>query len=224
MLVIFLSYILISIMFSMHDKLSSHGLNELCFEKFDCYYHFFNNFNEVLKELIFLFQISFWIIGIMATRLALISYMSTISSSQSNIHLSNLKSFKEYTEYLFNSYNFFKFENLDIMKLYNLAFPASSQGIISFKKNSEYTTWLREINKQIEKSNNMLNGTEPKSFCYKKHQESMIKILAKGGFKITYQPRSHYLEVEIQLFELLDKINNEYLRLIDFSFAKRIYV
>ncbi|GLX77970.1 hypothetical protein tinsulaeT_13100 [Thalassotalea insulae] len=218
------SYIFISISLSMHDELSLLGLNNVCLSKINCYASFFDTLNKVLKDSIFLFQIAFWIIGVMATRLALVSYMSTISSSKSNIHLSNLKSFKEYVEYLFDSYNFFKFENIDVLKLYNLAFPNSSQGVISLTEKNEYTNWLKDINSQIATSNNMINGKKADSFCYKSHQKSMIKILAKGGFQITPQPRNHYYEVETQLIELLHKVNSEYLRLSKFKFEKRLYV
>jgi hypothetical protein len=178
-----------------------------CFN-FQCVDHVFVALSDVVSLIELLLKILVASVTIFSVYHALNNYLSSIDASRANIHLTHLNTFKHYLISEVEAQDRLKIKSFNTFKWYNIAFPISSKGKLDIGE--DYKTWIDDLNVQIVSSNNMTNGTTPKGFDYNEHQTRVISVLTKVGIKLPRLPRNDFYELEGHIFDLINKVNQEF--------------
>ncbi|MCU7994115.1 retron Ec48 family effector membrane protein [Shewanella glacialipiscicola] len=187
-------------------KLNLDGLTErnLCFAA-KCFSTLFNSLAGTMELIDFLIKIVVAIVTVYGVYFALINYINSIQTSKTNIHLTHMSTFKEYILFELDGSKQLNKESFDVFKWYNFIFSNSRGGSIDVS--NDYISMIKSLNNEIKLSNNTFRTRD---FPYIKHQKRIISQLGKIGIKLSLMPRNDFYEVEKQLFNLIEKVNEEY--------------
>lgn len=181
---------------------------EICFN-IGCIDFLFSTLKPISGFISYYVELIFYIFSIFGIYYALKNYISTSNAAIVNIHLSNLNTFKEY---LFSETksNSIKFNDINVLKWYNLIYPNSRNGILEIS--DDYYEKIKNINEIIAESNRISSGlnSSNQGFDHKKHQSKMIVALKEIGIKLGRAPRNNFKDAEGVLFSIIDKVNKEF--------------
>ncbi|EKT4466916.1 retron Ec48 family effector membrane protein [Pseudomonas putida] len=137
--------------------------------------------------------------------IAVKSYQSSVRASSITNHLSHLSLFMAYVASEIKRRSRLADSEVESLKWYNLVYDKSISGVLSVS--NEYSGFMKRLNSQIDKSNNLYVGAEDPGYRYKDHQAQMILILSEIGVYLERLPRIDFNEVEVQVLDLIRTIN-----------------
>lgn len=187
---------------------------DFCLEK-SCVERFVGFFDDIPSSINSLVQFLSYVFTIAGVFYALKTYISNLDAIKTNIHLSHLNSFKDYLALEISTFDgVVSIKNFNIYKWYNVAYPNSCAGSLEVSDN--YGDVINELNLLIEESNRISSeARRGEKFDYTKHQGDVIKALKKIGINLPRKPRNDFYEMEGNVFDFIQKVNLEFLRIDD---------
>lgn len=139
---------------------------------------------------------------------ALLSYFSSSANSALTNHIEHLKVFSEYLDSEIKKRSRLSAPLIDTLYLYGFIFRQSRNGKTSVS--DDYENFIKGINLIIDESNQRCVVGTPGGFSYKDHQRKIRDHLAIVGITVNTAPRNDYLEMEDELFSLLNRISQSF--------------
>lgn len=154
---------------------------------------------------------------------ALMSYVSTVSNSALANHINHYAIFQSYVNNEIRKRNRIEDSSIDIFLWYNSIFHKSRFGVMSVS--SEYTDFIKDLNKKITTSNDHARFAKEGSFRYTQHQAQIKEQLQIIGISISFQPRNDFYEIEDQVFSLISAVSQSFCFSAEIpQIVRRIYV
>lgn len=182
---------------------------DICFTS-DCVNSLLKPFDKLPAMVDMLTKVLTAIITVMGVYYALLNYLSTSSTSRTNVYLLHLNTFRDYITTEQAKESRIDKKSIDILKWYNQAFPLASTG--NFEIGKLYKENIKAMLKTILESNKKFEGDILTPHSYKIHQTEIITELKKIGFSIQRLPKNDFFEVENSIIELINKVNQELCR------------
>lgn len=139
---------------------------------------------------------------------ALLSYLSASNNAALTNHIEHLKIFAEYIEAEISKRERLARTQFDTLLLYGTIFNQSRSGHTTVSE--EYRLFIIRLNELIVESNDRCTTGMPGGFSYNDHQRRIRDHLAAVGITIFTAPRNDYLEMERQLFSLIQRLNQSF--------------
>jgi hypothetical protein len=139
---------------------------------------------------------------------ALLSYLSASNNAALTNHIEHLKVFVEYIEAEISKRERLARTQFDTLLLYGTIFSQSRSGRTAVSE--EYRSFIIRLNELIAESNDRCTTGTPGGFSYNDHQRRIRDHLAVVGITIFTAPRNDYLEMESQLFSLIQRLNQSF--------------
>lgn len=147
-----------------------------------------------------------WVATVGGIVLALLNYLNSTSATAFGNHVAHSKIFYDYLTAEIAKRERLKPANVDIYRLYALAFEGSRLGLMQVS--DRYRLKIKAVAHVINDSNNLMMSASAEGFRFKDHQHRLILALADLGVTVTTQPRIDFFEIEEEVFGLLDAINH----------------
>ncbi|CNG88026.1 retron Ec48 family effector membrane protein [Yersinia enterocolitica] len=167
-----------------------------------------SRFSSKIDGILDIFRLTAWLLTLIAAvggvLVALLTYKNGVDNSNLTNHIAHLNMFKDFVNSEMSKRNYISQDKVNIFKWYNLIFPESKVGNI--KVSRDYIDKVEQIKKTIEHSNKEKTELSGK-FYYKNHQSSIIEKSSRIGIKISRGPKNVFVDVEHQVFELIDCVN-----------------
>lgn len=209
MLLVILSLSILSLVFSsLYISASELGLSldNLCL-KSDCIVNFEQNFPGTLQLLRFGMSLIWIFVLVSGVSIALNNYLVSVRSSALSSHISHMAMFKNYVDDELMKFDTLGAKRINVFVWYSLAFPHSRDGDI--KVSSSYLNTIKDIDNKIHETNNLISLPKGE-YGYRKHQERMISVISQIGVDLKFMPRNDFYNVELELFMLIDSVNQTF--------------
>jgi len=151
-------------------------------------------------------EIGAWVATVGGIVVALLNYINSTTATAFGNHVSHSRIFYDYLTAEIAKRDRLKPSNIDIYRIYALAFDNSRLGVMQVSVN--YRSKMKDLANVIEASNALMQSASVDGFRFRDHQHRLIAALADLGIKLTTQPRIDFFEVEEEVFGLLDAINH----------------
>jgi len=151
-------------------------------------------------------KIGVWIATVGGIVIALLNYINSTAATALGNHVSHSRIFYDYLTSEIAKRDRLRPSNIDIYRIYALAFDNSRLGVM--KVSSNYRAKMNDLAVVIDSSNELMRSATVDGFRFRDHQHRLITVLADLGIKLTTQPRIDFFEVEEEVFGLLDAINH----------------
>lgn len=182
------------------------GVDDFCFES-SCIEEFESLFSGTINIIKFGSSFAYIFIFSSGVYIALRNYQIGVKSSALSGHISHLSMFKDYMEGEIEKYGLLNIQKINVYNWYTLAFPDSSQGDISVS--DKYRGVVDGVAKAIDETNRSISSPMG-GFGYRKHQDRMIKALKPLGISLSYRPKNDFVDVETEIFKLIDSFNHTF--------------
>ncbi|MDT7836164.1 retron Ec48 family effector membrane protein [Aquabacterium sp. OR-4] len=139
---------------------------------------------------------------------ALLSYFNTAGNAALANHIGHLKVFSDYLDSEIKKRDRLASKHIDTLLLYASIFDQSRGGKTSISP--RYHEFIRTLNNLIEESNARSVVGTPGGFSYNLHQRRMRDHMLTVGITVYLAPRVDYLEMEDQIFSLINRINQSF--------------
>ncbi|WP_123894705.1 retron Ec48 family effector membrane protein [Serratia sp. FDAARGOS_506] len=179
-------------------------LREMCFSN-KCLEFFFKEFSFAFSFITSLGTIMAGGIALSGFLVALKSYLGAKKTSELSNHISHLSLFNSFISVEVEKRDRLSKSSFDHFKWYNLIYPNSRDGF--FSVSVEYVDFINKTNSIINESNDLSTGIAAGGYYYKPHQEKIKKIFLLIGVELHSQPRLDFLEMEEQLYDLVNVVN-----------------
>lgn len=143
-----------------------------------------------------------------AMLVALMSYLSSLKSSQFTNHVSHLTLFQAFFVEEIKKRDLLSISSFDSHKIYGLIYSSSRGGDMSVSES--YFSFVRKVNSVVLESNFKAFKASSGPFIYKEHQSNMIEVLREIGFDLQFMPKKDFYEIETQIFSLIGTISNSF--------------
>lgn len=163
-------------------------------------------FSGSILILDFFSKIAAWMATVGGIVVALLNYMNSAAATAFGNHVSHSKIFYDYLTSEIAKRDRLRPSNIDIYRIYALAFDKSRQGVMGVSSN--YRAKMKGVADVIDMSNSLMKSASVDGFRFRDHQHRLIAALSDLGVKLTTQPRIDFFEVEEDVFSLLDAINH----------------
>lgn len=139
---------------------------------------------------------------------ALLSYLNNSNTSALSNHIAHFSIFHSYINSEIGKLDMVSTDSVDILALYNFIFSNSKRGRTDVSK--PYISFVKQLNREVDLSNNRSTNGKEGSFRYREHQGRVIKSLKDAGINMERLPRKDFFEAEGQVFSLLEKVNQSF--------------
>lgn len=147
-----------------------------------------------------------WFAAVGGIVIALFSYISSSRVSAFGNHVSHISIFSNYMVYEISKRGRIAAGSVDIYGLYTLMFSGSRGGSMDVSKS--YIEAWGNVAGVIRESNRAFKAADGKKFSLRLHQSRLKKALDGVGIRCELMHhRIDFLEVEGQIFDLIDSIN-----------------
>lgn len=178
-------------------------LHSFCFSHY-CYKKFSELFKPAIEFFSFLLNFVYQVGTTLGIVIAAWTYkQNKIHQSFSN-HISNYEMFQKFLEHEIQKGLRLSPKTINTFKIYNFIYDQSRKGNFSVSK--KYESKIEELHEIINKK----NEPDTSNFDYKDHQNKMKKFFKELGIELDFLPRNDFLEMEGDLFNLIDNINIEF--------------
>ncbi len=150
-------------------------------------------------------KIAAWIAAVGGIVVALLNYLNSTAATAFGNHVSHSRIFYDYVSSEIQKRDRIQSKNVDIYRIYTLAFSSSRLGIMSVS--DEYKRKISNLAAAISRSNELSASPPNASFRFKDHQHRIIAALSDLGISVTTQPRIDFFEIEDEIIGLIDAIN-----------------
>jgi hypothetical protein len=188
-----------------HDDIFTHHV--YCLNR-ECVGYFLETFDSPLLISKGTLDVLVGIATIGGIIVALLSYLSSASTSALTNHIAHFSVFQSYVAGEIKNRNRLSPSSIDILVWYNLIFSTSRSGKTDVSK--DYLEFISELNSLIDQSNSQAVHATTGSFRYKPHQERIINHMKRAGLELYFSPRNDFFEIEGQVFSLIDRINQSF--------------
>lgn len=139
---------------------------------------------------------------------ALLSYLSTLTSSHFTNHISHLTLFQNFFSEEVRKRDLLNISSFDPHRIYGLIYADSRSGMMTVSES--YFLFIDKLNEAINISNFRSFKATKGPFIYKEHQAEMIRVLDAIGFDLQFMPKKDFYEIETQIFSLLNTVSNSF--------------
>ena len=178
-----------------------------CFKN-RCFEDFYTQFASAFAVAKSTFDLMVVVATVGAMFVALMSYLSSLKSSQFTNHVSHLTLFQAFFIEEIKKRDLLSISSFDSHKIYGLIYSSSREGDMSVSET--YFTFVRKINRVVSDSNFKAFKASKGPFIYKQHQSNMIDALGEIGFDLQFMPKKDFYEIETQIFSLINAISNSF--------------
>lgn len=199
---------LLLVVFSLYKTAISNSLwfGDICFES-NCILYFAKTFKGTTTLLGYGVS-TIWIFVLTSgVYIALKNYLTSVKSTALSSHISHLTMFKDFICDEVERHNHLKQKDFDVFKWYKKAFPNSTKGDIEVAQ--QYEDLISNVRKAIVITNESINSPKGE-YGYRKHQDRIIIAMRDIGIELTHLPRNNFHDVELELFKLLDSVNQTF--------------
>lgn len=179
----------------------------ICFRN-KCFENFYAQFASSFAVAKSTFDIMVVVATVGAMLVALMSYLSSLESSQFANHVSHLTLFQAFFIEEVKKRDLLSISSFDSHKIYSLIYSSSRKGNMDVSES--YFSFIRGVNSVVSKSNFKSFKASSGPFIYKEHQSSMIEALGEIGFDLQFMPKKDFYEIETQIFSLIGTISNSF--------------
>ena len=151
-------------------------------------------------------KVAVWIATVGGIVIALLNYINTTAATALGNHVSHSRIFYDYVMSEIEKRDRIRASNVDIFKIYSLAFENSRDG--GMDVSDDYRQKVGAVAMVVEESNRLMMAASPDGFRFRDHQHRLISALGHLGVHLTTQPRVDFFEIESEVFDLINAINH----------------